>query len=180
MEKKEEDTLVFGEKVYLRRSTLEDTDRIVRWRNSELVMPYFLYRTPFTKASHEKWYHENIDTGLAVQFIICEKRTDLPVGAIYFQHIDRQNRKAEYGLYLGEKSAYGRGIGAEAIRLCMAYGFHELGLHKIMMRALADNEASLRVNEKIGFRKEAYLKDELLIDGKYRDIVYMALFSPDE
>ena len=41
-----------GEKVYLRPITLEDTDNIIRWRNSENVRPYFIYQKPFTREGH--------------------------------------------------------------------------------------------------------------------------------
>ena len=48
---------IIGERVYLRPITIEDTDRIVTWRNSDAVRPYFIYQKPFTKEGHLYWLH---------------------------------------------------------------------------------------------------------------------------
>lgn len=42
------------EAIYLRLMTDEDTEDIIRWRNSDAVRKRFIYQAPFTKQSHEK------------------------------------------------------------------------------------------------------------------------------
>ena len=37
---------IYGEQVYLRPITPDDTDLIIEWRNSEAVRPYFIYQKP--------------------------------------------------------------------------------------------------------------------------------------
>ena len=49
-----------------------------------------------------------------------------------------------------------------------------------MLRALSDNAAALRSYEKAGFVQEAYLREEVCIDGGYRDVVLMGLINPEE
>ena len=60
------------------------------------------------------------------------------------------------------------------------YAFTYLNLHKLMLRVFADNERAIKAYEKAGFTKEAYLKDEVCIDGKYKDIVLMAIFNEED
>ena len=55
----------------LRVMEKEDTDRIVGWRNQDFVRRCFIYQKDFTREGHENWIRTMIDTGLAVQFIIC-------------------------------------------------------------------------------------------------------------
>lgn len=160
--------------VYLRRMTGEDTDDIVAWRNSEGVRENFIYQELFTRESHENWIRTMVDTGRVVQMIICDLKTDRPLGSVYIRDIDRRHNKAEYGIFIGEAEARGRGAGTAAARLMLRYCFEEEGLHRIYLRAFADNLQAIRSYEKAGFEKEGLLKDDVRINGVYRDIVWMA------
>lgn len=169
----------YSEKVYLKSITSADTENIIRWRNKDNVRKYFLDQRPFTTEGHTNWLENVVNAGKAVQFIIYEKSGDYPVGSVFLRDIDRQNRKAEYGIFIGEDSARAKGVGTEAARAIVQYGFSELKLHKIFLRVLADNEGAIRSYAKAGFIKEAYLKDEVLLNGEYRDIVLMAVINPE-
>lgn len=159
--------------IYLRNMTVDDTDNIVKWRNKEEVQSKFLYREPFTPEGHLQWIKTKIDTGLAVQMIICTGE-DTPIGSVYLRDIDGKNRKAEYGIFIGEEDALGKGYGTAAAKLMLQYGFEQLSLHKIFLRVLADNARAIASYEKAGFVREAYLKDEVFLDEKFYDIVLMA------
>lgn len=174
------DLRIEGEKIYLRLMTVEDTDRIVSWRNNPRVRHNFIYQKPFTRQGHLAWIENKVNTGEVIQFIICEKESDRPVGSVYFRDISAEHHKAEYGIFIGEDDAVGRGFGTEACKLACAYGFTVEKWHKIMLRALADNAAAIRSYEKAGFEREAYLRDEVRIDGVYRDVVLMGLLNPEE
>ena len=167
-----------GEKIKLRFMTREDTDLIVKWRNNPRVRYNFIYQDLFTPEGHLHWFDTMIDTGKAIQFIICEMDTERPIGSVYFRDISAQHHKAEYGIFIGEDDAVGKGIGSEVCRLACDYGFRVENWHKIILRAFAENQAALRSYEKAGFQREALLKDEVCIDGVYRDIVLMGLLNP--
>lgn len=167
-----------GDKIYLRPMTRDDTDLIVRWRNNPRVRDNFIYQKPFTREGHLKWIEDKVESGEVIQFIICERDTDRPVGSVYFRDINREHNRAEYGIFIGEDDAAGHGIGSEACCLACEYGFMVEGWHKITLRALADNAAAIRSYEKTGFEREAYLRDEVCIDGAYRDVVLMGLIEP--
>ena len=89
----EKDIKIYGEKIYLRPLTEADTDLVVSWRNSKKVMDNFIYRTPLTHESHLKWFHEKVETGEVVDFIVCDKENDQPLGCVYLQHFEKENRK---------------------------------------------------------------------------------------
>ncbi|MCI8383032.1 MAG: GNAT family N-acetyltransferase [Lachnospiraceae bacterium] len=175
-----EELRLAGEKVYLRPMTIEDTDKIVRWRNNPRVRKNFIYQKPFTRQGHLTWIEEKVNTGEVIQFIICEKGTDRPVGSVYFRDINAEHRRAEYGIFIGEDDAAGCGFGSETCLLACEYGFSVEKWHKIILRAFSDNQAAIRSYEKAGFVREAYLKDEVCIDGTYRDMVLMGFINPEE
>ena len=60
------------------------------------------------------------------------------------------------------------------------YAFKSLDLHKLMLRVHADNERAIKSYARAGFEKEAYLKDDVFVNGKYTDIVLMGLINPME
>lgn len=164
-------------RIYLEPITPADTGRIVRWRNQQFVRENFIYRELFTPDSHNKWLRDVVEKGRAEQFIIYVKPEDKPVGSVYLRDIDFQNEKAEYGIFIGEKDYLEKGIGSEAAMLITDYGFDVLRLHKIMLRVFASNKRAIASYEKVGFKKEGYLRDEVKIEGQYRDIVYMAMIN---
>jgi len=165
--------------IYLRLMTYEDTENIIKWRNSDSVRRNFIYQGLFTKESHENWIHTMVETGKVVQMIIMESKTDTPVGSVYVRDIDHTHHKAEYGIFIGDESARGKGYGTAAAKLMIQYCFEELRLHKLMLRVYAENPQAIRSYEKAGFEKEAYLRDDVCIDGKYKDIVLMAILNKE-
>lgn len=160
--------------IYLRPMDACDTDDIVNWRNSDAVRKNFIYQEPFTRQGHEAWIKNMVNTGKVVQLMICNLSDDKALGSVYIRDIDRKHNKAEYGIFIGEASARGRGVGTAAARLMLDYCFEEEGLHKVFLRAFAHNEQAIKSYEKAGFVREALLKDDVCIDGKYCDIVLMA------
>ena len=165
---------VTGVLVDLRPITEADTDRIVRWRNTPSVVRNFIFRQPFTPEMHRNWLATKVASGQVVQYIIEEKATGRPVGSVYFRDVDPVNHSAEYGIFIGEEDARGRGFGTETARLFTDFGFAHLGLHRISLRLLADNLPARRSYEKAGFAVEGTFRDMVLLDGRYRDVVFMA------
>ncbi|MCI9073686.1 MAG: UDP-4-amino-4,6-dideoxy-N-acetyl-beta-L-altrosamine N-acetyltransferase [Lachnospiraceae bacterium] len=164
--------------IYLRPMTGEDTDLIVSWRNQEAVRRNFIYQELFTRESHRQWIRTMVETGRVVQMMICEEEGDRPVGSVYLRDIDRQHNRAEYGIFIGGEGARGKGYGTMAARLMIRYAFRELGLHRLFLRVFADNVRAIRSYEKAGFEREAYLREDVCIQGQYRDMVLMGILNP--
>ncbi|MCR4587196.1 MAG: UDP-4-amino-4,6-dideoxy-N-acetyl-beta-L-altrosamine N-acetyltransferase [Lachnospiraceae bacterium] len=166
-----------SDKIYLRPMTVEDTDLIVSWRNNPRVRNNFIYQETFTREIHLNWIKNHVETGDVVQFIICETGTDRPVGSVYFRDISQVHHKAEYGIFIGEDDAIGKGYGSEACKKACIYGFQELKLHKILLRVYAENQPAIASYEKTGFIREGYLRDEVYTQGAFHDIILMGLFA---
>ena len=49
-----------------------------------------------------------------------------------------------------------------------------------MLRVLAGNVRARRSYEKAGFVQEAYLRDEVYLDGGFQDVILMAAWNPAE
>jgi RimJ/RimL family protein N-acetyltransferase len=79
------------------------------------------------------------------------------VGLHTWQH---HHRRAELG-YDMATSHWGQGIATEAARAVIDYGFTTMRLHRIQSHTIADNHRSVRLLERIGFRREGTLRGTL-------------------
>ena len=164
--------------VTIRPITYNDTDNIVRWRNSDFVNKRFLYRAQFTPESHNNWMKNMVETKKVYQFIISCDAKD--VGSIYLRDVDLVNKKAEYGVFIGEADYLGKGVGQTATKLILDFAFTQLKLHKVFLRVLSDNIGAIKSYEKSGFVQEGFFKDEIFADGKYESVIFMAVFNKEE
>ncbi|MDE6567173.1 MAG: GNAT family N-acetyltransferase [Lachnospiraceae bacterium] len=166
-----------GESIVLRAITKEHTPLIVKWRNNPNVQHNFIFQETFTEEIHNAWMDSKVASGEVVQFIIYTKQSNMPVGSVYLRDVDLEKQKAEFGIFIGEDDARGKGYGRSAAQLICKYGFEQLHLHKIMLRVFASNVGAIRSYEHAGFVQEAYLKDEEKINGKFHDIIFMAMIN---
>ncbi len=163
--------------VYIREITENDTDLIIKWRNSEHVKKRFIYRKNITRESHTNWLNEKVKKGICKQFIIYIADIEKPIGSVYLSNIDYENQNAEYGIFIGESDELGKGYGSEAGKLILEYAFNQLKLHKVYLRVFADNLSAINSYRKIGFVQEGLLKEEVMINGRFKDLVRMSRFQ---
>jgi ribosomal-protein-alanine N-acetyltransferase len=86
-------------------------------------------------------------------------------------------RGAMHGAYLGywmDLDHVGKGLVTEGIRAVLDWSFGAAGLHRIQAAIMPRNERSLRVVDKLGFRREGYAERYLQIAGKWEDHVLFA------
>ena len=168
-----------SENLLYRPITLDDTDVVVKWRNSEHVKRNFIYRKNISREDHLTWFNDKIILGHVIQFVVVEKATGTPIGSVYFRDVDKVARKAEYGVFIGEEDYVGRGYGSEIAKAMVEYFFTELEFHKLSLRVLEKNKPAIRSYEKAGFKIEGIMKDEEYIDGQYETVIYMAILEED-
>ena len=155
-----------------------DTENILRWRNSPSVASNFVFREPLTREMHENWLRTQVASGNAVQYMIALRESDMSIGSVYFRDVDRANRCAEFGIYIGEASMRGQGLGAETTGAFVRFGFERLGLHRIFLRVFDYNVHAIRCYENAGFTREGLFRDMVFLDGAYQSMVFMARLNP--
>jgi RimJ/RimL family protein N-acetyltransferase len=162
-----------GDKIKLRPITYDDTDYIVKWRNNERVRNNFIYREKFTPESHNNFVRTKVETGEVVQLIICEKETERPIGSVYFRDVDMAKKEAEYGIFIGEDDAIGKGYGNETATLALRYAADVIGLRNVILRVFNDNTAARKSYEHAGFVFKEDMPQVECSDGTKRDMILM-------
>ncbi len=107
--------------------------------------------------------------GLGYYMIITESETGQMLGTISFSNISRFPFYAcNVGYSLG-KEVQGRGVMTRALRMAVNYMFSIQNLHRIMAGYMPRNKRSEAVLHRVGFVKEGFAKDYLLINGRWED-----------
>ncbi|MBI1878814.1 MAG: GNAT family N-acetyltransferase, partial [Chloroflexi bacterium] len=100
------------------------------------------------------------------------------VGTCGFHAWNKPHFRAEIGYELA-REYWGQGLMAEAIRAILKFGFEEMGLNRVEAMVLAGNNSSAGFLEKLGFQKEARLREYEFVQGKFRDVLLYSLLSQD-
>ncbi|MFD0782975.1 GNAT family N-acetyltransferase [Micromonospora azadirachtae] len=136
---------------------------------------------PWDEPAEERmrsWYgtrHEQIDR---LDLAVVERVTDTCVGEAVLNEWDSDNRSCNFRIALAE-AGQGRGLGTEAVRLIVGYGFERLGLHRISLGVFAFNPRARRAYEKAGFVMEGIRRDALLYDDTWVDEIVMSILAPE-
>ena len=68
---------------------------------------------------------------------------------------------------------------SEAAAAVIEFGFNELGMHRIELEAGVGNDASIKVAEKLGFKREGLARQAGWAGNGYYDTVRFGLLSTD-
>ena len=151
------------------------------WFNSEEATEFVQqHYFPNTLQKQMEFYRSGIAaSSTKIQLGIVPSGMDTIVGVVSLSNIDFMNRKAEFGIMIGDKAARGKGYGTEACALIVRHGFERLSLNKIYLGVHAHHQAAIRSYEKVGFQQEGILREEVLMNGQYFDVVIMSLLARD-
>ena len=109
---------------------------------------------------------------------VVEQATGRTVGELMLRLESLANRKGEIG-WSFHPDVQGRGLATEGAREVLRLGFDVVGLHRIVAGADARNEASLRVMERLGMRREAHFIDSERSKGEWASEVVYALLEDE-
>lgn len=166
-------------KISIRKIKKSDTKNIIKWRNSDAIMSVFIDRTPLTKEQHYKWLENKVKTGQVVQFIAYDSIKNKDFGSVYFRNIDSIHKKAEIGIFIGEEDYIGKGNGYRITLEALDYAFNELKLNKVYARILKFNKPSYSMFKKVGFHKDAILREDVIINEKAYDVYIVSILKKE-
>ena len=126
----------------------------------------------------DKWHH-NVNTNPSqCDFEIHDMESGRLVGHIGLYYIDLIARKAEFSIYIGDMAFRGKGIGSDALRTLIKYGFEELNLNKIWCEVYSNN-AAVDIYRKVGFVDEGVLRQNAFKNGEYVDGIVLSLLNDE-
>lgn len=172
--------------IYLRPITKEDTDRIVKWRNSPKVSKHCLNKKPITRESHLEFFEHYVIPGYYQQYIV-EKAAEeyvaasYPIATVYLKDIDRVNRRCELCIFTSDDEEWNTEAQALAIKMLLKKAFEELYIHKVYSYVFYKYIDEAELLKRAGFTTEAILKNEAVDEnGKYEDVVRFSIVNNED
>jgi len=92
--------------------------------------------------------------------------------------VQADHERAEIGFAVA-RSQWGRGLASEAVAELIAFAFERLQLHRLEADTEPRNERSLRLLERLGFRREGHLRERYYVDGERQDTVLLGLLRTE-
>lgn len=166
------------DRILLRPLEPGDSDALFRWINDRETVVFNAPFAPVARADHDRWFEAVRQDPRVRIFAIAEAASGALVGSCQLLNISPQHRSAELQIRIGDPACRGRGYGTQAVRLLLQHGFGALGLHRIALTVRADNERAIRSYRSCGFQAEGVLRDAAFIEGRYVDLVSMAVLAP--
>jgi [ribosomal protein S5]-alanine N-acetyltransferase len=109
---------------------------------------------------------------------VADAKTDRCLGLVNYHDGHIRGRRASIG-YIVDPARHRQGIGAEAVLAMVDFCFGPLGLHRLQAFIDPDNVASRMLVEKLGFRCEGLLRDNLRVNDVWRNDLLYALLDTD-
>lgn len=172
--------LIRGEKVSLQLPRAGDLGAVMRWYTDPEIGRLTRYQPrPMTAAEIERFFHGRLLSPDALAYTIHERPSERLIGFTTFSALDADNGSVMFHITIGERDAWGRGLGTEATELMLAHAFDRLGLHRVGLSVFSFNTRAIRAYEKAGFRIEGRVREAIHRDGRYWDEIQMGVLSDE-
>jgi len=160
-----------GDRVRLEAPAREHLPSIAKWRTDLEATRYLLIlQFPPSPKQHEDWLEKAAVSQDDIVWTIVDRGDGALVGLCGLDKISWRHRHALGWTFLGEKERWGRGFGTETARLRTSFAFKQLGFEKVMTEIYSENEASIRMVQKLGFRQAGVLRRHRFVDGTWQDL----------
>lgn len=150
-----------GERIWLRRPQMPDAHYVFHWERDDEVWRYDPHR-PYSQSMKEflPIFERNYVRGNGRQFwFLIEDELHIPIGTITYFNVDQRAGQAEVGLGLGDKTRWGKGYGAEAIRTLVQYLFRQPGFLRLYAETAMANIPARKAFARAGFDEVGQIFD---------------------
>jgi len=170
-----------GNLVRLRAYERDDLEKARMIYNDPDVNKFLRLDVPYPlKVEDEvKWYEGLNPFGNGAYTFAIETIADGEfIGSCGIDAVDWKNSHASLGIFLGKKY-WDIGYGSDALSTLLDFCFSEMNLHRTYIYVFKFNERAIHTYEKIGFKVDATLRDNIFKDGKYQDELVMSILRSE-
>lgn len=163
-----------GERINLTTITKDDLPLMTRWFADLEVNAYLGRPGSFMSEEQEReWFDRQAKDESSRTFGIMVKESGALVGTVSLMHLNHLHQTAELGICIGERDAWSKGYGSEAVQLAVQFGFGFLSLYNIYLWHAAFNERGHQAYIKAGFKEAGRIRGKYCLNGERYDSVLM-------
>jgi len=170
-----------SERLRFRKFSMGDAKDLFHIRSNDEVLRYLDMVRFESIGDAEKMVQtveESYSKETGINWGIVEKLSNSFIGYFGFWRMIPEHCRAEIG-YALQPEYWGKGYMHETLNRMVRFGFTEINLHSIEANVNPANERSKKVLEKIGFKREAYFRENYLFNKKFLDSIIYSLLEKD-
>jgi len=171
-----------SDRLFLRPIQMEDAESVFQYRSNAQVNQYQGWIPKTIEDVHEfitnKVSNEINLQGTWFQFVIIIKDDNKLIGDIGVHFHASDTTQVEMGCTLNQEY-HGKGFAFEAVQSIINYLFDDLGKRRIIASIDSRNQASIRLIERLGFRKKAHIKEIPAQNNECADDLIYAILKDD-
>jgi RimJ/RimL family protein N-acetyltransferase len=169
------------DRLIIRRFTNDDLEAFLAYRNDPEVAKWQGWSVPYPREKAVEFIEEmkNRDPnepGEWLQIAIVTKAENEFIGDGAFFIKKDDNRQAYVGCTIAQKH-WRKGYGVEATRRLLEYLFETRGIHRVIAETDVENAASYSTLERLGFRREAHLVENIWFKGNWASEYHYAMLE---
>jgi len=171
-----------GKKCELGDIKKKDLPNFVKWLPDKTVNKFLLMDFSDLNLKKEKeWYTDTKKQKNTVIFGIyaLDENKKILIGSTGLKKIDYKHKNAEFGITIGDKRYWGKGIGTEATKLIVDFGFKILGLNSIYLMVFSRNKAGQKAYKRAGFKKTGLLRKHFKYKKGFDDEIFMDILRKE-
>lgn len=164
----------------LRCIELKDLPALYQYKNDpEIAALLGGFSFGYSMKDLQDWFEFHRQRKDEVVWSIVKGNNDVCLGHVALYKIDYRVRMAEFAILIGDKSAWGKGVGMACTKFVLEYGFRELNLNRIYLEVLSTNERAIKLYSSIGFKEEGRLRQSQYKGDHYIDVLIMGILRDE-
>lgn len=172
--------LIYGEKIVLR--AVEESDNamllsLINDPDTEMMLGGSSW--PVSEAEQLRWFEHQEKSRDVLRCIVALQENSKAIGTIILSDIDQKNATGHIHIKMSKDGGRGKGYGTDAVNTMVQYAFEELRLNCIYANILSYNEASIKLFERCGFKRDGVLRQRVFKRGKFCDLFYYSKLISD-
>lgn len=136
--------------VYFEKLSHSKIELLRNWRNQNFVLEQMEFQDFISPEEQETWF-ESMKNNSSYEYYIFGIEHE-PVGLVHLAEIDKINKSATVGLFIGNASYIGTGIAFDASSFIIKRAFDELALETLFAKVKNTNHPALQYNAFLGFQ----------------------------
>jgi diamine N-acetyltransferase len=148
--------------VNLRAVEPEDLELLYTWENDNRYWIISNTVSPFSKYTLKRYIensHKNIYVTGQLRLMIDHLKSGITIGTIDIFDFDPFHKRAGLGILIADESFRRKGYASMAIACLIDYCFSSLQLHQLFCNILSNNQESMELFRKHGFKEIGVKKD---------------------
>lgn len=172
-----------GKNVYLVPLDVTNAEVARAWINDPDVNTWLLTgQIPLSRDAELGFYataEENARTRTGFVFEIHLRDGDRYIGNCGLEHVDLVHRNAEVGIVIGERDAWGKGLGGDALVTLLRFAFDTLGLHAVQISVFEGNTRAHDLYRRLGFTEGGRDREAFFARGAFHDHIRLDMLESE-